>query len=205
MPLQASIKSGQGTPDIVVDFGNKSGLITVQTENDCGMSSIQTYEVAVEQCDNNGVVINNPPNSGGNLDDPLMNGSEHMFFPEVIASTGGFASGKHSTLSWTLGESVIETINDDHMMISQGFHQSYYEIIALGGLNEGSGLEVEVYPVPTKSDVNIHITSDAEQVNLNVELYDLLGNMIYKENVKSHEFNYRIDLSTYPAKVFYSK
>jgi hypothetical protein len=202
VPLQASIKSGQGTASIIVDFGNKSGFITVQTENDCGLSSIQTLAVDVVPCDN-GIVINIPDPSNNN--DPLLDGGKHIFFPEVIASAGGFSYGEVVTLSWTLGESVIETVNDDRMMLTQGFQQSYYEIIALGGVMEGSTFEVEVYPVPTRDNVHIHITSDSEPVNLVVELYDVVGTMLFKENVKSKEFNHQISLNQYPAKMFILK
>ncbi|MEN8224485.1 MAG: HYR domain-containing protein [Bacteroidota bacterium] len=207
VPLQAKIKSGQGTPGITVDFGNKAGYVRVQTENDCGLSSIQSLAVDVVPCDDDGLVINisDPPNNGMNNNDPVINGSKHIFFPEVIASAGGFNYGEMTTLSWTLGESVIETVSDDRMMLSQGFHQNYYEIIALGGIPDGSTFEVEVYPVPTRDNVHIHITSDSETVNLMVELYDLVGNVVYKENVTSREFNYQINLYQYPANLFVLK
>ena len=207
VPRQARIKSGQGTPGIVVDFGNKSGYVAVQTENDCGISSIQFLAVDVVVCDNDGIVINivdPPPNNWGS-DDPYLNGDKQAFFPEVIASAGGFSYGEMTTLSWTLGESVIETVNDDRMMLSQGFHQSYYKIVALGGIMEGITFRVEVYPVPTRDNVHIHISSDSEPVNLMVELYDLIGNLVFKENVKSKEYDHQIDLNHYPAKMFILK
>ena len=192
--------------NLAVNFGNKSGNVTVQTENNCGLSSIQTLAVNVVPCDN-GIVINipDPPNNGWDPDNPLLNGEEHIFFPEVIASAGGFSYGERVTLSWTIGESVIETVNDERMMLSQGFHQSYYEVIALGGIMEGSSFEVEVYPVPTRDNVNIHISSDSESVNLMVELYDVVGTMLFQENVKSKEFNHQISLNQYPAKMFVLK
>jgi len=206
VPLQASIKSGQGTSNIIVNFGNKAGFVSVQTENDCGLSSVQSIEVNVVPCDNGvAIIIEDPTNGGEITDDPVLNGSMHIFFPEVIASAGDFYEGKMTTMSWTIGESVIATVGDERMMLSQGFHQNSYDIIALGGLLDGSTFDVEVYPIPTRDNLHIHISSESEPVNLMVEIYDLVGNIVYKENVKSKEFNHVINLYKYSANLFVMK
>jgi hypothetical protein len=41
----------------------------------------------------------------------------------VIATTGGSALVNGQYIEWTIGESVIETINNKDLIISQGFHQ----------------------------------------------------------------------------------
>jgi len=198
VPNKASIVSGQGSSNIVVNFGKKSGDVTVQTENACGLSAIQVLAVTVGGSD--AIVLN--PEDTYDPNDPYSNGSLRAFYPEVIASAGNYASYESVTMSWTLGEPVIKTITDDRSMLTQGFHQSAYEIIALGGIMEGAPFEVEVYPIPTRDNVNIHIRSLNDQVNLMVELHDINGNFVYRENVKSNEFNHEINLYKYPAAIF---
>ena len=61
---------------------------------------------------------------------------------------------------------------------------------------------MQVYPVPAKDLVNIRIVSESEPVNLMVEIYDLIGNVIFKQNVKSKEFNYQLNLNFYPTNMF---
>jgi PKD-like domain/Secretion system C-terminal sorting domain/Fibronectin type III domain len=50
VPDQATIVSGQGTTNIVVSFGTKSGSITVLANNACGSSGVQTLEVTFANC-----------------------------------------------------------------------------------------------------------------------------------------------------------
>ncbi len=199
VPLQATIKSGQGTPNIVVDFGNKSGNITVYTENNCGQSAVKSLPVEVVPCDNNGVAINTGDESGGLADNPYLNGSAYAFYPEVIANAGGFSSGRSYTLSWTIGEPVIETRQSEKMKITQGFHQSYYLILPLNNDELEMLFDVKVYPVPTRDLLNIKISTEAEKVDLLLELVDQIGEIVYREEVSTREYNHQLGLGGYPS------
>nr|NQU92395.1 hypothetical protein [Bacteroidota bacterium] len=44
---------------------------------------------------------------------------------QVIASAGGFYEGENISLSWTLGEPVIETFEGNGIILTQGFQQPY--------------------------------------------------------------------------------
>ncbi len=44
---------------------------------------------------------------------------------EVIATSGGYYEGESLSLSWTVGEPVIETFNSGELILMQGFQQPY--------------------------------------------------------------------------------
>jgi hypothetical protein len=45
--------------------------------------------------------------------------------PEVISSSGGYFDNTNASLSWTLGEPVIETLTETNAILTQGFHQPF--------------------------------------------------------------------------------
>nr|NQU93634.1 hypothetical protein [Bacteroidota bacterium] len=44
---------------------------------------------------------------------------------QVISTAGGYFEGENISLSWTLGEPVIETFEGNGIILTQGFQQPY--------------------------------------------------------------------------------
>jgi len=44
---------------------------------------------------------------------------------EIIATSGGYYEGQSLSMSWTVGEAVIETFNSGELILTQGFQQPY--------------------------------------------------------------------------------
>jgi len=51
--------------------------------------------------------------------------SLNAFAQQVVATAGGYFEGENISLSWTLGEPVIETFAGDDIILTQGFQQPY--------------------------------------------------------------------------------
>jgi len=51
--------------------------------------------------------------------------SFHAKAQQVVASSGGYFEGENLTLSWTLGEPVVETFTGSNVILTQGFQQPY--------------------------------------------------------------------------------
>jgi len=51
--------------------------------------------------------------------------SVHIYSQEVISSAGGYYQNENISLSWTLGEPVIETFEGSGLILTQGFQQPY--------------------------------------------------------------------------------
>jgi len=51
--------------------------------------------------------------------------SLNTFAQQIIATSGGYFEGENISMSWTLGEPVIETFAGDDIILTQGFQQTY--------------------------------------------------------------------------------
>jgi hypothetical protein len=205
VPHQAKIVSGQGTTSIQVDFGNWSGNISVFATNSCGSSDVQYLAVDVLNCGPKGITTTNPQGNNVHLDPNIFSGYVFAFSPEVIASSGGTSDESPGFLNWTLGEAVIETAMDGTSILSQGFQQSHYQLFLLDNTLEEITFLVEVYPVPTLDIVSIRVKSLSETANLIIELYDLVGTGIFRQESRGIDSNYQINLSNFPPGIFILK
>ena len=124
--------------------------------------------------------------------------------PEVIATAGDYFVGSNASLSWTIGEPIIETVSADGITLTQGFQQSYYMILAVQD-NDTDTYDVRIYPVPARDFINIEITSSVYPANLNLELFDVMGMQVYETFIESTTFHEKIQLSQYQTNMFFLK
>jgi len=76
---------------------------------------------------------------------------------EVISSAGANGTSTSVQLSWTVGEPIIETGSGSTYILTQGFHQSRLTVTAIDP-STFSGVEFNVFPNPTASQVNLVIS-----------------------------------------------
>jgi hypothetical protein len=104
----------------------------------------------------------------------------------VVATAGDYFQGTNTSLSWTLGEPVIETFSNSGNILTQGFQQSKYIINNIYE-NPANDFIINIYPNPANDIINIDFT--AKTTSLYAEVYDLLGKqVIRKELVELHEY-----------------
>jgi hypothetical protein len=124
--------------------------------------------------------------------------------PTVYASAGDYFVGSNGSLSWTLGEAVIETFSNDGNTLTQGFQQSTYQVVAIEDMKDVT-YDVFVYPIPASDFLNIDISSSDKTVNLKMELFDVNGNKIFEKNIESSTFHENVILSKYNTNMFMLK
>jgi hypothetical protein len=203
VPHMASIFSGQGTTSIVVDFGNWPGNISVFATNSCGNSDVQYLAVDVINCSPQEIETNKDSQGNNvNLDPNQYSNNGFAFFPEVIGSSGGSSDEFPGFLNWTLGEAVIETIRDVTSILTQGFQQSLYQLNVTDNHLVEYAFTVEVYPVPTRNFVSLRVRSTSENPYLFIELIDLVGTPIFRQETREIDSSYQINLSHLPPGVF---
>lgn len=95
--------------------------------------------------------------------------------PEVIASAGEHFSNGTSQLSFTIGETVIDTYTAGGNILTQGFHQTQLTITAVRE-SVMQDMEVNVYPNPSSGELNISFTNNDQQFELMV--YDMNGKVV---------------------------
>jgi len=94
--------------------------------------------------------------------------SAQTLSPKVIASAGGYFSGGANSLSWTMGETVIPTLQGGSKMLSQGFEQPEVELLNLTAFLEGfytgsSTMKATLFNLGYSTDST---ATDTIQVNL---------------------------------------
>ena len=129
---------------------------------------------------------------------------------EVISTAGSYGETTSGSLSWTVGEPVIETITDGTNTLTQGFQQSKLTVTAINDLKV-PGIELSVYPNPTADYIILSIDdvkTNGRSSQLSLQLYDINGKLLQNEKITGNETS--IDMSnlmpaTYILKVMLEK
>lgn len=102
---------------------------------------------------------------------------------EVLSSAGQTQKAADTELSWTIGETVIETWSNPTSTLTQGFHQTRITITAISEI-EWPGLKINVFPNPVRNTLNIEFNSLPEEMLFVV--IDLLGKTIQRDFIKGN-------------------
>ena len=93
---------------------------------------------------------------------------------DIIAVAGDYSSNSVASLSWTLGEPIVETYSNSSFSLTQGFQQSRYTITGSVKVYKPSE-NIIVFPNPLSTSATITIEGGIKIHNANFVLYDLLG------------------------------
>ena len=111
--------------------------------------------------------------------------------PEVISSAGDYFKGSNVTLSWTIGEAVIETFTGTNCILTQGFQQPFISVTGIKKL-EDKNLEIKVFPNPVSDFLNVRFIAK-EKIDLIIELIDLNGKVLLNEKVVTDQLIQQIN------------
>lgn len=104
-------------------------------------------------------------------------GFSQTLTPEVYATSGDYFTNTANSLSWTLGECVIETYESVNYSLTQGFQQTNYSVTSIQE-NENENYSVIVYPNPASDFINICRKSDGAEKS-RLDLLDMTGKIVY--------------------------
>lgn len=110
---------------------------------------------------------------------------------DVIGAAGDHFTSPTFSLSWTLGEPVSETISNDDVMLTQGFHQGEFKLTAVKEPLAGQ-FDITVFPNPTPDVLNIRFNSGMDEI-ITVQLYSMSGEKILFE--KTQDKNIQLNLA----------
>lgn len=110
---------------------------------------------------------------------PLLNAQEVVLSPAVISSAGGYAETGNISLSWTLGELAVTTVNGESMMLTQGFQQGDLE--SVGFSLDPIEWQIIAYPNPVVSALNIQFDL-LEPGDFHIEIQDITGRLMRLED-----------------------
>lgn len=92
---------------------------------------------------------------------------------EVIASAGDYLANGSGSVSWTLGEAVIETFQGGSYILTQGFQQTNFELTPIRQI-PGIDLRMWAFPNPVQEEVTLRL-SVLPSESLNLILFDAAG------------------------------
>ncbi len=101
---------------------------------------------------------------------------------EVINSGGGFHENDQGSLTFSIGEVVIETISQGELYLTQGFCQANLTVTP----GPGPNYEILAYPNPAKDFVTLEIKRN-DLNNLNYLLYDINGSLLISNQITSNK------------------
>lgn len=118
---------------------------------------------------------------------------------QVLSVSGDhFTSANHS-ISWTLGETMVNSWFGANNIMTEGFQQTN---IFISKINEKqpSKISVSVYPNPSADIINIHF-SETNNHTFVIKLFDLSGRQIIHEKkiVQANQSNISLNLSAYAS------
>ncbi len=120
----------------------------------------------------------------------------------VLSNSGDeFIAGKIN-LNWTLGEAVVDMLENGDIIHTQGFHQTFIlnTTFSSESASKGSLLKeqltpsVSVYPNPTQDILNIKFNNVDE--NVLVELYNMAGQKLFYKEVPT-KVVYQLNMKPY--------
>ena len=127
-----------------------------------------------------------------------------VYAQEVVSTAGSYGETTSGSLSWTVGEPVIETITDGTNTLTQGFQQSKLTVTAINDLKV-PGIELSVYPNPTNSFLSIEVKT-GKQRDLLLSLFNLNGKLILQKRMTGNKQTIKMQNykpATYILKVYH--
>lgn len=117
---------------------------------------------------------------------------------EVVSPAGGYFEGSGISVSWTLGETVIDTwVNEDAgIMVTSGFQQGDFTITGLPN-NPMAGFSVKMFPNPAKLETSIKVTLPS-LANVSITVLDVTGRTVIQDqfNPLTKEHSHTLNVST---------
>lgn len=102
---------------------------------------------------------------------------------EVIATSGSSMSNGSLEVSWTMGETVTETVENGNVIATQGFQQTNLEVVGI--IEHDDSFELNAYPNPTTDILNLKVSEFEEKMLISI--LDNTGKIVEELEMKSEE------------------
>ncbi|TVQ88651.1 MAG: T9SS C-terminal target domain-containing protein [Bacteroidetes bacterium] len=110
---------------------------------------------------------------------------------EVISSAGDNFHNENGSISWTLGETLIDTYSSADIILTQGFQQP---VLSVSTLIEVPGLDFQFTAFPNPTRAQVFVSTDHDQAeNLDYRLYDMLGRLVITNTLEGTQTSIDIE------------
>ncbi|OFY60066.1 MAG: hypothetical protein A2Y87_09755 [Bacteroidetes bacterium RBG_13_46_8] len=120
---------------------------------------------------------------------------------QVVAAAGNSSENRETIIEWSLGETVIATLTNGSITLTQGFQQPGLSVTVIKSI-DGLPFAIEVYPNPTDDLLLIKLDYD-EARDFQYLMYDVNGKVLIQSKPESDIS--AIDMKNYTAGVYLLK
>lgn len=117
--------------------------------------------------------------------------------PEVTAAAGAHFAIPSIQMSWTLGETVTESITDGTTHFTQGFQQSNISLVGISDFD--FTYTVNAFPNPTIDVVRIQLSENSAEGKLNI--IGPTGKILLERAITESDF--LLDFATYAQGTYF--
>lgn len=118
---------------------------------------------------------------------------------EAVVSGGNYHSNNSGSVSWGLGEAVIQTFATMDNIITQGFQQTKLTITSVEEI-PGLDFAITAYPNPAHDFVNLKVDTD-DLKDLLYEMFDQNGRMLKRGVIDNNPMS--VQVSSMPIGVYF--
>lgn len=122
------------------------------------------------------------------------------FSLQVVASGGGVIESNDIAFHFTIGETIIETLENSDAVFTQGFQQPLDITVQVFEV-AGTYVDITMFPNPTSDLLNIRFSPPVSEP-LTFKIMDLLGRTLLFEASAGVIQDKQIDLSDFPGNLF---
>ncbi len=115
----------------------------------------------------------------------------------VVATAGSSYETGDLVLDWTLGEVIIQTLENPSFTLTQGFHQPLYSLVAVHAIPEEKGL-ISVQPNPFSDAFEIKMKFKNSERGT-IQLYSMDGILFWKNKFDGKEILEKYDATRLPS------
>jgi hypothetical protein len=113
--------------------------------------------------------------------------------PQVVATAGNYTENGGYSVSWTLGEPVVQTATNGSTTLTQGFQQPSYNVVAITNQSI-EGFSVNVFPNPATDFIIIDWTANNQDM-LYISLFDIAGKKITEQSYAATQDKVSMNMS----------
>lgn len=115
----------------------------------------------------------------------------------IVATAGAVYQTADLQLDWTLGETVIHTLENSSAMITQGFHQPEYTLVAVHPFPVKTG-ELLVWPNPFDNEFEMSLSLETPQKGM-IGLVDMAGKQIWNSAFEGQVWQEKFSATSIPS------
>jgi hypothetical protein len=100
--------------------------------------------------------------------------------PAALSGSGGFVQTPRMSVSWTVGQTAVETRSGHFGTLSEGFQQAFLKVIPIR--ERSLPFTLDLYPNPTRHSLLVTMNGGGEAMTL--VLFDLLGQPVLRHQMR---------------------